>query len=168
MNNIPIAMIIEDDNQPTKNFQNYKKLLREVPNDWDVIYVSYENTGRKEYINKSKTIYKPQCGWSCSGYILNNKGAKKIITTSSKKKLGKRIKLLRSASSLNQIEFSQVLGVSQGYMSKVESGIAYPSIKSLYMINKFFKVSTDSLLDEKIQIDFSNIAKANIAKANIA
>ena len=81
----------------------------------------------------------------------------------SKKKLGKRIKLLRTSSNLNQVEFSQVLGISQGYISKVESGIAYPSLKALYMINKCFDISTDSLLDEKNQIDFSHVDKTKSA-----
>jgi GR25 family glycosyltransferase involved in LPS biosynthesis len=77
--NISICIIIEDDINPTNNFNNYKKLLNELPNDWDIAYISFLCTGKKNYINSTKTIYKPVCGFTTAGYIINKKGAEKLL-----------------------------------------------------------------------------------------
>jgi len=75
--NIEKCIIVEDDIKPNKNFNTYKKYLSKVPNDWDIIYISFLNTGKKKYV--SKNIYIPTCGFSTSGYIINLKCVKKIM-----------------------------------------------------------------------------------------
>ena len=77
--NMDICIIIEDDINPNSNFNDYQDLLKELPNDWDIAYISFLNTGKKEYI--SKNIYIPHCGFTTAGYIINLKGAKKLINT---------------------------------------------------------------------------------------
>ena len=75
--NIDICMIIEDDINPNPSFNNYKTLLKELPKNWDIAYISFLNTGKK--IPVSKNIYIPTCGFTTAGYIINLKGAKKLI-----------------------------------------------------------------------------------------
>ena len=75
--NINKCMVIEDDIVPYDNLKNYNKYLDKVPKNWDLVYISFINTGKKNIINKE--IYKPTCGFSTSGYILNLKGAKKLL-----------------------------------------------------------------------------------------
>jgi GR25 family glycosyltransferase involved in LPS biosynthesis len=76
-NNINKALIVEDDIKPSQKLKDYDKYISKMPQDWDIIYVSFINTGPKKYINKN--IYIPSCGFSASGYIINLKGIKKIM-----------------------------------------------------------------------------------------
>ena len=60
--------------------------------------------------------------------------------------LGTRIKELRTARGLNQIEFGALLSVSKQSVSNWENGNILPSIDMLIKIAKLFSVSTDYLL----------------------
>ena len=75
--NIQTAILIEDDINPNKNFNDYKTLINDLPKDWDIAYVSFLNTGKKQYVKDR--IYIPSCGFTTAGYIINNKGAKKLL-----------------------------------------------------------------------------------------
>ena len=75
--NIESCIIIEDDIHPNKNFIDYQKLLAQLPSDWDIAYVSFLNTGNKKFVGEN--IFIPNCGFTTAGYIINLKGAKKLI-----------------------------------------------------------------------------------------
>lgn len=60
---------------------------------------------------------------------------------------GERVGYLRKSFSLSQVELAQILGVSKQCVSNWENGYIQPSIDMLIKIAKYFKVSTDYLLD---------------------
>ena len=55
-------------------------------------------------------------------------------------------KALRIESGLGQIELAKLLGVSKGVISLWENGLREPTMSSLILISRFFKVSIDDLV----------------------
>ncbi len=49
-----------------------------------------------------------------------------------------RLRLLREASGLSQVDFADALGVSRGHVSNIESGKAEPSLSLLWEIERTF------------------------------
>lgn len=60
--------------------------------------------------------------------------------------LGQRIKMIRKTNKLNQVEFSTILGVSQGTLSELEQDKYKPSIEIVMAIMKQFNTDSDWLL----------------------
>jgi transcriptional regulator with XRE-family HTH domain len=58
--------------------------------------------------------------------------------------LGNRIKNVRKMN--NQVEFAKIIGVSQGTLSELEQGKYKPSIETIILIYKQFKVDLEWLL----------------------
>ena len=79
--------------------------------------------------------------------------------------LGVRIKEMRKAHSLNQVEFAEKLSVTKQTVSNWENNNIQPSIEMLVKIADFFNVSTDYLLDRenKKTLDVSNLTDEQIA-----
>lgn len=48
--------------------------------------------------------------------------------------IGKRVKRIRKMNELNQVEFSKIIGVSQGTLSEIEQDKYYPSTETLMAI----------------------------------
>ena len=61
--------------------------------------------------------------------------------------LGERLKLLRQAHNLNQVQLAEELHVSKQSVSNWENNSIMPSIEILLKISKYFRVSTDYLLE---------------------
>lgn len=61
--------------------------------------------------------------------------------------LGDKIKELRLSFNMSQVELSQKLGVTKQCVSNWENDNIVPSIDMLINISKFFKVTTDYLLE---------------------
>jgi transcriptional regulator with XRE-family HTH domain len=57
-----------------------------------------------------------------------------------------KLKELRKAKSLTQVELAEALYVSRTAVSKWESGRGYPSIDSLKELSRFFSISIDELI----------------------
>ena len=64
------------------------------------------------------------------------------------------IKDLRESQELSQYELAKALQVSQSAIAKWELGKTEPTASALISISKFFKVSTDYLLE--LEDDFGN------------
>ena len=64
------------------------------------------------------------------------------------------IKDLREAQELSQYELAKALQVSQSAIAKWELGKTEPTASALISISKFFKVSTDYLLE--LEDEFGN------------
>lgn len=64
------------------------------------------------------------------------------------------IKDLRESQELSQYELSKALQVSQSAIAKWELGKTEPTASALISISKFFKVSTDYLLE--LEDEFGN------------
>ncbi len=57
---------------------------------------------------------------------------------------------LRKFSGLNQIEMAKKLNITQGWLSKIESGLGDAGIEQLILIRKNFGISADDFLDGKV------------------
>jgi transcriptional regulator with XRE-family HTH domain len=60
--------------------------------------------------------------------------------------LGERIRKVRKINELNQVEFSKMIGVSQGTLSELEKDKYMPPVDSVMAIREKFEVSIDWLL----------------------
>ncbi|MCM1598206.1 helix-turn-helix domain-containing protein [Latilactobacillus sakei] len=60
---------------------------------------------------------------------------------------GERLKAVRKAKRLTQLELSQRLGVSKGTVSAYEQGLSYPSLETLVSICSILDTSADYLLN---------------------
>lgn len=78
--------------------------------------------------------------------------------------LSERIKELRLARRLNQIELGYRLGVTKQSVSNWENGNILPSVDMLVRIADFFAVSTDYLLglDDNKRIDITGLNDSQI------
>jgi len=61
---------------------------------------------------------------------------------------GEKIKLLRLEKNLNQPELAERIGIEQPYLSKLETGKAFPSNEIFDQILAAFSISTDELLKD--------------------
>lgn len=80
-NNYPLAIIMEDDIKFRENVpERINKYLKELPNDWDVLfesdYINYKNTP----VDPNKLVYKKEINGSRTTcfYLISLKAAKKI------------------------------------------------------------------------------------------
>lgn len=80
------------------------------------------------------------------------------------KEFGQRIRALRKQRKMSQIKLCDELSISVSHLSKIELGLANPSIDMLLLFSDYFKTSTDFLLKGK---DFSNENLKNDMKTAI-
>ncbi len=83
--------------------------------------------------------------------------------------LGNKVKELRLAHGLSQVDFSKDLSVTKQTVSNWENNNIQPSIDMLIKIADFFNVSTDYLLsrDSKKTIDVSSLTDEQYAHINL-
>ena len=83
--------------------------------------------------------------------------------------LGERIKLLRQAHNLNQVQLAEELHVSKQSVSNWENNTIMPSIEILLKISKYFRVSTDYLLelDDRSYVEVTGLSDKQIAHIQI-
>lgn len=72
------VIIVEDDVKPLPLMRQLPQTIRQVPEDWDIIYISFLNTGKKKMIHRD--IYIPESGWTTSGYIVNTRSCRKLLS----------------------------------------------------------------------------------------
>lgn len=80
-NNNNIYIILEDDINFKKNFiSNVKEVIKKAPKDWDIIYIGYGPIS-DDYKNKkiNNNFFRTNRIHGTFGYILNKKGASKIL-----------------------------------------------------------------------------------------
>ena len=79
--------------------------------------------------------------------------------------LNEKIKQLRQASNMTQVELANALGVSKQCVSNWENDYIQPSIEMLIKIAEFFKVTTDYLLGLSggVSIDVTGLSDVEIA-----
>ena len=83
--------------------------------------------------------------------------------------LDTRIKELRTAHGLNQVEFAAKLSVAKQTVSNWENNNIQPSIDMLTKIADFFNISTDYLLgrEDKKTLDVSGLTDEQLAHINL-
>lgn len=64
-------------------------------------------------------------------------------------KIGEKLKKYRTRRNMSQIEFSKFLGISQNYLSEIETGVHVPSLNKIKMIAEKMNTTVVKLLDEK-------------------
>jgi XRE family transcriptional regulator, fatty acid utilization regulator len=63
--------------------------------------------------------------------------------------VGEKLKKYRQRKSMSQQEFAKLLGISQNYLSEIESGIHTPSLKMLINISQKMNTTIQKLISEK-------------------
>ena len=83
--------------------------------------------------------------------------------------LSEKIKKLRLAQNISQVELGKSLGVSKQCISNWENDNILPSIEMLIKIAKYFNVSTDYLLDlcSTSSINVDGLTDKEIAHINL-
>ena len=64
-------------------------------------------------------------------------------------KIGLKFKLKRESLGLTQAEFSELLGITQGYLSDVENGLKIPSDTLLLLFEHIIKSKDEEIYKEK-------------------
>lgn len=64
---------------------------------------------------------------------------------------GEKLKELRVKKGISQEELSELLDVSRQSISRYENGTSQPDFEKLVQLSKYFEVSTDYLLDNRIE-----------------
>lgn len=89
--------------------------------------------------------------------LYNTQNGREIMIST--KEVGKRIKKIREASGLNQIQVAKFIGVDQSYISKIENGERQLRLDLLEKLANLFGYSmtnlmTDNSFDTHLQIAF--------------
>ncbi|MEC0210982.1 helix-turn-helix transcriptional regulator [Paenibacillus ehimensis] len=63
--------------------------------------------------------------------------------------LGEKVKYIRKTNQLNQKDFADRIGVSQGTLSDIERGNCYPSCEPIIALKKAFKCDLNWLIDDE-------------------
>ena len=83
--------------------------------------------------------------------------------------LGERLKSLRQAHNLNQVQLAEELHVSKQSVSNWENNSIMPSIEILLKISRYFRVSTDYLLelDDRTYIEVTGLSDRQVAHIQV-
>ena len=65
--------------------------------------------------------------------------------------VGKKIRAIRMREGLSQLQLAEMIEVSPPYISCIENGVKNASIETLVRIANALQVSTDELLDDKLE-----------------
>jgi DNA-binding XRE family transcriptional regulator len=74
---------------------------------------------------------------------LMNIQTKRVVT-----ELGKRIRQFRRARGYTQADFSELTGLTQGYISQIESGNVEPTIETLWITTGVLDVTLSTLFKD--------------------
>ena len=85
--------------------------------------------------------------------------------------IGEQIKLLRTAAKLSQIKFAEAIGVTQGFLSRIEKGQHQPTSDLLIRIANTFNTNINWLLLDKgkmfLKEEESTFLSANLKKEHL-
>lgn len=62
--------------------------------------------------------------------------------------IGARVKKIRDLNDMTQVEFSSLIGISQGRLSEIEKDITKPSAETLIALRRKFRVDLNELLSD--------------------
>ena len=68
-------------------------------------------------------------------------------------RFGEKLRYLRRQQGLTLRGLAEDIDLSFSHLGNVESGKRKPSADLIFKIAKFFKVSTDSLMDDELELD---------------
>ncbi len=68
-------------------------------------------------------------------------------------RFGEKLRFLRIHSGLTVRELSQEIGISNGYITQIETGRNKPSLEIAFKIARFFNISVDDLADDRVDLE---------------
>ncbi len=68
-------------------------------------------------------------------------------------KFGKKLRALREGQGLSYRKLASELGVSHSHLAGIEACTHKPSAELVFKIAKFFKVSSDLLMNDELELD---------------
>ncbi len=68
-------------------------------------------------------------------------------------RFGKKLRTLRQRRSLTLRQFADKIGVSNGYISRMETGHKIPNIAMLLKIADFFEADINQLVRDELELD---------------
>ena len=68
-------------------------------------------------------------------------------------KIGEKLRTLRHRQGLTSRQLGEIVGVSHGHILRIEKGEKRPSIDLVAKMALFFKVSTDQLILDDLELD---------------
>jgi len=68
------------------------------------------------------------------------------FTSGIRKEIGEKIKKVRKAKKLEQVDISAIAGINRSYYGKIEKGLANPSVDKLYKIIKALGIKSSDIL----------------------
>lgn len=77
------------------------------------------------------------------------------------KSIGEKLKYIRKLNKLNQTEFSQIIGVSQGALSELEKDKYKPSLETVVALKEKFDIDLDWFLFDHCRMG-SNSGRFNV------
>ncbi|NRF95820.1 helix-turn-helix transcriptional regulator [Paenibacillus frigoriresistens] len=77
--------------------------------------------------------------------------------------LGEKVRYIRKTNELNQKEFADRIGVSQGTLSDIERGICSPSYETIMALHKAFKCDLNWLFNNEGQAIENDLITMNVA-----
>ena len=84
------------------------------------------------------------------------------IPKKEKEMLGAKIKKLRKAQNLTEVELAQKLGIKQPSLNRWENGKKNPPLKMLKKLSRIFNVSIDTLVFDEKDIEHLSSQEKNI------
>ena len=69
-------------------------------------------------------------------------------------RFGEKLRVLRTSQDMTLKELAVALGLTaHGYISEIEAGKKKPTAEFVLKVSRFFKVTTDQLLKDEIEIE---------------
>ena len=68
------------------------------------------------------------------------------------KKIGEKIRMLRESDGLTVTKLAELVSVSHGHISRIESGSKRPSSDLILKLADLFEVSTDQLMRDELEL----------------
>lgn len=69
------------------------------------------------------------------------------------KRFGEKLRVLRQQRRLTMRQLGELLGVSDSYVSKMETGDKIPNVAMVLKIAQIFDVSTDVLIKDELELE---------------
>ena len=69
------------------------------------------------------------------------------------KRIGEKLHILRERERLTMRKLAKILGTNHGHISRIESGAKRPSSDLILRIARYFKVTTDQLMMDELEVE---------------
>jgi len=114
-----IYLILEDDSVFTENlYESISYLLQNAPSDWDMLYLGMHRRKGNLLKEDNNVFMKPEGFWGTYAYIVNKKGAKKVVDMVNKTRIDGQIDAYLSR--MQQRDEINIYGTKQNMIHSVD------------------------------------------------